>query len=284
MFNIASRNIKIFFRDKTAVFFSLLSVFIIIGLYVLFLGDLISSGMGDMTGARFLCDSWIMAGLLAVGSVTASMGAYGIMVDDTAKGLIRDFKVSPLKRYKLVGGYIIGSFTISVIINIITLVLAEIYIIANGGSLLPITAVLKVLGLILLSTFSSSSMVLFVASFIKSSNAFATASTILGTLIGFLTGVYIPVGNLPEGVQMVIKFFPPSHAGALFRQVMMEEPVATSFAGMPEYAKEIYDVMGVTFSYGDMVATPALHLAVLAASAALFFVLSLIVLSRKSGK
>ncbi len=33
------RNLKLFFRDKSAVFFSLLAVFIIIGLYRFFLGD-----------------------------------------------------------------------------------------------------------------------------------------------------------------------------------------------------------------------------------------------------
>jgi multidrug/hemolysin transport system permease protein len=33
------RNLKVFFRDKSSVFFSLLSAIIIIGLYVLFLGD-----------------------------------------------------------------------------------------------------------------------------------------------------------------------------------------------------------------------------------------------------
>jgi hypothetical protein len=31
------RNLKVFFKDRTAVFFSLLAVFIIIGLYALFL-------------------------------------------------------------------------------------------------------------------------------------------------------------------------------------------------------------------------------------------------------
>lgn len=35
------RNLKLFFRDKAAVFFSLLGVLIIIFLYVLFLGTLV---------------------------------------------------------------------------------------------------------------------------------------------------------------------------------------------------------------------------------------------------
>jgi len=38
MIGFAKRNLLIFFRDKAAVFFSLLAVFLIIGLYALFLG------------------------------------------------------------------------------------------------------------------------------------------------------------------------------------------------------------------------------------------------------
>ena len=33
------RNLKLFFRDRSAVFFSLLAIFIIIVLYIVFLGD-----------------------------------------------------------------------------------------------------------------------------------------------------------------------------------------------------------------------------------------------------
>ena len=59
MINLAVRNLKIFFRDKSSVFFSFLSVIIIIGLYVLFLGDVITSDMDGLPGVRFLMDSWI---------------------------------------------------------------------------------------------------------------------------------------------------------------------------------------------------------------------------------
>ena len=38
MSSFAIRNLKVFFRDKSAVFFSLLSVFIIVGMYALFFG------------------------------------------------------------------------------------------------------------------------------------------------------------------------------------------------------------------------------------------------------
>ena len=46
-----------------SVFFSLLAVFIIIGLYALFLGDVWVNSFTDMTGVRYLMNTWILAGL-----------------------------------------------------------------------------------------------------------------------------------------------------------------------------------------------------------------------------
>ena len=60
MIPIIGRNIKIFFRDKANVFFSLLAVLIIIGLYVFFLGKNLTSSLGDSVGAQYVMDSWIM--------------------------------------------------------------------------------------------------------------------------------------------------------------------------------------------------------------------------------
>lgn len=282
MIGFAKRNLLIFFRDKAAVFFSLLAVFIIIGLYALFLGDVWVSGFEGMSGVRYLMDSWIMAGLLAVTSVTTTMGAFGIMVDDKTKKIIKDISSSPLKRGKIAGGYILSSYLIGCIMSFITLALAEIYVVANGGELLEPAALAKVAGLILLSTLSSTSLMLFMVSFFKSSNAFGTASTVLGTVIGFLTGIYLPIGQLPEAVQWVVKLFPVSHSAALFRQVMMADPLSVTFAGAPDAAVEGFKVMtGVVYQIGDKEVSPLASVAVLIATAAVFYGLSVLSLSRK---
>lgn len=282
MINFTKRNLLVFFKDKSSVFFSLLSVFIIIGLYALFLGDVWTESFSDLTGVRYLMDSWIVAGLLAVTSVTTTMGAFGIMVEDKTKKIIKDIHSSPIARGSIAGGYIFSAFVIGVIMCLVTLVLAEAYVVANGGSLLSGAALLKVFGLILISTFSNTTLVLFMVSFFKSSNAFATASTIIGTMIGFLTGIYIPIGSLPEAVQWVIKVFPPSHSAVLFRQVMMADPLSKTFAGVPaEYLTGFKETMGITFQFGETTVTPIMSILILLASGLLFLGLSVLSLSRK---
>lgn len=282
MINFTRRNLLVFFKDKSSVFFSLLSVFIIIGMYALFLGDVWTSSMSDLAGVRFLMDSWIVAGLLAVTSVTTTMGAFGTMVEDKSKKIIKDIQSAPLSRASIAGGYILSAFIIGVIMCLVTLVLCELYILSNGGTLLGGMALLKVLGLILLSTFSNTALVLFFVSFFKSNNAFATASTIIGTVIGFLTGIYLPIGQLPNAVQWVIRVFPPSHSAVLIRQVVMAEPLAASFAGVPaEYMESFKEMMGVTFKFGDTTVTPLMSIAILVVSGLIFLGLSILNLSRK---
>ena len=282
MISFGMRNLKVFFKDKSSVFFSLLAVFIIIGLYALFLGDVWSSSMSEVPGIRFLMDSWIMAGLLAVTSVTTTMGAYGIMVQDKEKKITKDFAASPVGNKNIVGGYIIGAVVIGIIMSIIALALAELYIVAGGGEFLGMSALLKVLGLIVICTLCNSSIVLFLVSFFKSNNAFATASTIIGTLIGFLTGVYLPIGQLPESVQFIIKCFPPTHGALLFRQVMMEAPMAASFTDAPAQAASEFEYMlGITIKFGETTVTPLASLIILLVTAVVFYILALINISRK---
>ena len=148
---LIKRNLRIFFRDRAAVFFSLLGVFIIIGLYVLFLGDMIQNYVRNVPtvgdASRFLMDSWIMAGVIAAASITTCMGAFGIMIDDNVNQIIKDFKVAPIKNWQLVLGYIVSSILIGLGMSLITLALAEIYIVAFGGTFLPFPVFLKTLGL-----------------------------------------------------------------------------------------------------------------------------------------
>lgn len=282
MWAMAKRNLKVFFRDRSAVFFSLLAVFIIIALYAVFLGDTITGGMEGVEGIDFLMNSWIIAGILAVISMTSTLGAFGIMVEDRAKKIMKDFTVSPIGRGSLAGGYIFCAFVVGVIMSLLALVAGEIFIVASGGEVLSMENMLKVIGGIFLSVLSSSSIVLFIVSFFKSQNAFGTASTVIGTLIGFLTGVYIPIGSLPEAVQGIIRAFPVSYSASFFRTVMTEQPASVSFAGAPESALREFDTaLGVKFEFGGELTTLAACIAVMAITAAIFYALSIWNLSRK---
>ncbi|CDZ23528.1 ABC-2 type transporter [[Clostridium] cellulosi] len=276
------RGLKLFFRDKSGVFFSLLGVIIIFCLFVFFISDLATQGLDFLDNASYIMNSWMVAGMLASSAITTSMGAYAVMVTDNENKCIKDFASSPIRRSSVTAGYMLTGFIVSVIMSILTLAFGEIYILIKGGELVGFPVMMKVLGVILLSSFASSAMVCFVVSFLRTSNAYTTVSIILGTLIGFLVGAYISVGDLPNGVQWVVKCFPCAHAAALFRQLLMGKAMDTGFANLPASSYDKFKLdLGVTYKYGDWVAEPWLHIAVLIATGIIFYAFALLNISRK---
>ena len=284
MINFAKRNLKVYFRDKSSVFFSLLAVLIVLGLYILFLGDQLVNSVSDtVSGAGRLMDSWIMAGILAVTPVSTTLGSFGAIVNDKSRKIIKEFRCSPIRSGSLAGGYILSSFCIGTIMSLFALAIIEIWFAIKGYALLSGVQLIQVLGVILLSVLTSSAMMYLVVSLFSSQNAFATASTIIGTLIGFVTGIYLPIGSTDQSVQYVIEFFPISHAASLFRKILMADPMAESFKDVPEkYLTEFKLNMGVEFSAFDHTFTTLESIIYLFAAAVIFYVIGIIITRKKS--
>ena len=277
MRTLLKRNIKIYFKDGLNMFFSLLSILIIIGLYIIFLGnnwrDVL---MADLVDADVLLYSWLAAGIVAVATITTTLGAFNVIIDDRIKKIDKGFYASPVKRKSIVSAYLLSAFVVGMIMSTITFVLFSLYILFIGGSLLSPVSYLQILGVLVVSNLSGTAMVCFIASFIRSSSAFTSISTILGTLVGFLAGIYFPIGVLPESVQVVIRLFPPSYGGMLLRRILMENPIANSFYGIPtEYVLEFRETMGVVYKFGDFEVTPMISVMILLGTAIIFFGLSL---------
>ena len=284
MIQFAKRNLKVFFRDRSSVFFSLLAVMIVLGLYVLFLGDqLIGSVKDELKGADKLMDSWIMAGILAVTPVSTTLGSFGAIVNDKSKKIYKDFRCSPIKTHSIAGGYIISSFCVGTIMSVFALLLVEIYFAAKGYGLLSATQWLQMLATILVSVLVSSALMYLVVSLFSSQNAFATASTIVGTLIGFITGIYLPIGSTDQSVQYFIEFFPISHAASVFRKILMAEPLTESFKGIPDSFKNEFMIdMGIEYKINDHTFTTLESFVYMILAAIIFYIIAIIITGRKN--
>ena len=282
---MVKRNLKIYFQDKAAVFFSMLSVIIIFALYIFFIGDSISSGLKFLPHPNRLMRAWMLAGMLASASITTSLGAYGVMISDRENKTIKDFYSSPVSRRQIAGGYIITGFIISIIMSIFTLIFGEIYLGMIGGAVLDMDILLKLFGVIVLSAFASSAIASFIISFLKTNSAYSAASMIVGTLIGFLVGAYIPIGNLPENVQWLVKYFPCAHSAVLYRQLLMESSIKENFANQPTAVlKETKEILGVVFVYNGHTASAWMSVAALLITGVVFYLLAVLVLIRKENE
>ena len=282
MISFVSRNLKVFFRDKTAVFFSLLAVLIVLGLYIFFLGDVWIDSFPNIKGVKNLMNCWIIAGLIGVTSVTANMGAFGTMIEDKSKNKIKDFYVSPIKKSKIVGGYIISSFIVGSMMSVVTLIISQIYLVYSGVDVLNFKELTEVFLIILMTSLSNSAMILFIVSLFSSEKAFSTASTIVGTLIGFITGIYLPISMLPDSVQIIVKLFPTSHGISILRQIFMKKQMDISFADIPtNYIDEFKESMGVVYYINDKLVSNTTSIFILIASTIIFFFLAVLILYKK---
>lgn len=277
---LTARNLRVFFRDRTAVIMSLFADLILIALYALFLGDQLTEGM-DFDGAQDIVNSWVISGIIAVTTMTSTLGGLGIMVEDRADGVERDFLVSPIRRSAMAGAYAISSFCTGAILSLCTFLVGEFYIVATGGPALTGEDVLRVVLGILLSVASSGAIVLFITSFLRSNSAYSMVSLVVGVMIGFITGVYIPIGALSDGVATVVKTFPVSYSASYFRQILTREPIDAAAAGAPGLAEELREDLGVFFNFDGVLTTMQTAIWVMVVTAVVFFALTWINFSVK---
>ncbi|ABV09702.1 ABC transporter permease [Streptococcus gordonii] len=255
MFELISRNRKVYTRDRLAFFMSFLSVIILILVYQVFLGqlqiDAIKEALGSDTASSDtikMVNYWLISGLTTIISMTSTLGAFGVMVSDKEKKLSEDFKVSPISNFKVELSYAIFAILFGIILTMFSCVFA-IGIFNGLSSLLDYSVMdyLKIFGIVSLSTVLSAAIVLPILAFIRTSSAFTTLSTIVGTFIGFISGVYLSIGSVGETLQQVMTWFPMTQVNALLKQVLMKDSIAQVFDGAPssvvnEY-KESYGVV-----------------------------------------
>lgn len=256
----------IFLRDRAAVFFSVLSMMIVLGLMVIFLGKMNSDSLVkllaefggerdkalDERNAAYLIQLWTLGGILVVNSVTVTLTVLGSMVRDETRKRIMAFYVTPVNRVKLSLGYIISSWLVGTGMCVLTLAAGEVYFLLRGYGLLSGTALLKLVCVIALCAFTFSALGYLLALFVHSDSAWSGMLTIIGTLVGFLGGIYLSLGSLSESLQNVLKCIPVLHGAAMLRTICTEEAVEETFKGLPEMAGDVFrKEMGVTLFRGE---------------------------------
>lgn len=277
------RNLKRYFRDKSALFFSLLSVFIVIALYGFFLSDMqietIKALVGDVPGIDHMIYHWIFGGLLCIPAISVPLILLTFKVDDVVEGVQDDLFVTPINRTYLMLGYITAACIAGIIMTIITLVLGEIFIVSKGGQLLSIASYFKIIGISSIIILAFSGFSFFIISPLKSSSALTVVNTILNTLIGFLAGLYVPIGFLSDGIDTVIKVFPLSHATSLLRQIMMKSSMEQVFQNAPiSVINQIRQNYGIDLVVGNHMFKQSEMLLILVIFGLVFYISSVILL------
>ncbi|MEG0439721.1 MAG: ABC transporter permease [Solibacillus sp.] len=287
LISLVARNNKMFRRDKTQVFFSLLSIIIVIALYGIFLQKMQVDAIEQVTKATpetiTMVNEWLVAGLLSMIAVTTTLGAFGIAIQDIESKSAADFLTAPISRAKIQLSYVLNAFFIGFIFSFIAFISCEIFIVATGGQLLNGTEMMKVIGILILSVLLASTFNMFLVLFVHSQNAYSTLTTIVGTLIGFLCGVYVPFGVLPGFAQNLIMYFPISHTTVLLRDAFMQNSIQTVFAGASNEQVEAYKInFGVVYEMNGNSLTSTTSLLIIVGTTIVLAVLSILIFKRRN--
>lgn len=272
---------------------------IIIGLMAVFLGNmnvenilnLLSdfSDTRDVTkdreNAKSLVLLWTLAGIVVVNAITITLAMVGIMVEDEENKILMSFYAAPVRRSLLVLGYVTAAFIMGVIMCTLTVLIGAGYGWMFGNTYLGIGTLVSIFPLILLIVFMSASLVFFITNFVHSFSAFSGLSTIIGTLVGFLAAIYLPIGALPAAIQRSLKALPLLQGSSLLRDAFTKEAVNTTFREVPGEVVEGFKIyMGITVEWKDHVLSNSYQIIFLAGWGLVLILLSSLLQKRRNMK
>lgn len=250
MTTLVRRHLTLFFKDKASVFFSLFSVLIIIALYILFLSENMMSSLPEFEGRSAFVFLWMFAGIIAVTTATATLGALGKYMEDKVDKKSEDLLMTKIKRQTLAYSYIFYVFVVGLILTGLLLVFGYIYVGVKFADGLQLS--LSLILVVMLSTLMHTLLFYLITEKLATMSAFSGLSTIVGTLIGFLAGIYIPIGLLPVYLQKVITLFPTTQTAVLVKEVLMDDVLASLQKTMPEAAfEELVFMLGIQLEWNN---------------------------------
>lgn len=242
--NLTKRHLKVFFKNKIRLLYTLLVPIIILIVYIFFLRDLELTSVISSISELFeddldlvkdetflihidsLVDSWMLSGIISLSTITVSLQTNNIFVEDKENGLNRDFISSPINKNVLIFSYFCANFLVTLFISFIVVVVVLIYLVIKSEFVLNILDILLILGILVYSTIISTLTTVFICLFINSEATLASIIALVSTAAGFLIGAYMPIALLPSWVVNICAFIPGTYSTSLFRFAFLSSPIS----------------------------------------------------------
>ncbi len=252
---LTKRNCLLFLRSKATLFSSLFSSVLLIVLYFLFIAKLYAQGFNEAAGVGlssnqiyFAIYSQMIMGVLVINSVSLSTGMFAFMAGDLEKRKTDAFMLTRLKPSQLMLSYLFSALILSFAINFLMLAVSVIIIGAVTTFWLSAGAFFYIVGALIVTTLISCAIMLLITSLVRSSIAIGVINGIMGTILGFLCGIYMPYTNLGTGAKYIGSLLPFTHLTIWLKQIALTD-VFSQFGMSKELSKQMQDMW---FSAGDV--------------------------------
>lgn len=256
IWSLVRRNMRLYFSNKSNIFFSMLAMIILVSLHFIVFrkmnsDNLLSLGLPvEEKWSLWFSDCLMLSALIPVGATTISLTSISQLVIDKERKTINDFYITPINKNILLCSYLFSSFAIGAMVLIGLIVFIEIYLLVIYGISFTLTQIILILGVAGLSLILANSFILLLISFIKREQAVGAVGSIVGTLIGFVCGAYIPVGVLGDTIAKIFISIPFLPLTAISRQIFF---MNVSSTGLTEemLGGELAKKYGYELFFGD---------------------------------
>lgn len=215
---IATRDLLKFLRDRTRLVGSFLFPFLLMFL----LGSTVQLNLGQSAGFNFI--TFTFTGVLGLTIFQSSVQGIASLLDDRQNDFAQELFVSPISRYTIVFGKIVGETTVALVQAIPLVILALVLRVSISPAQLALMAPVALISCLLGGSFGLLAM-----SIINTQQA---ANQIFNFLLLpqlFLAGVFTPITLLPWYLEVFSLLSPLRYVVDMLRDVM--------YAGSPEYHK-----------------------------------------------
>ena len=165
-------------------------------------------------GVNFM--QFMYPGIVAMSVLTSSLFAGVSVVWDREYGFLREILVAPIGRTGIVLGKALGAGVTALLQVVIMLVLAPFV-----GVELSLPIVLELIPIVILLSLGLAGLGILFASFMTSQQGFQLVIQLLIFPLIFLAGVFFPVNQVPQWLEVVSKVNPLTYGVDAIRQVFL---------------------------------------------------------------
>ncbi|WP_125590146.1 ABC transporter permease [Companilactobacillus jidongensis] len=250
MSGLICRNLKMYFNDRSGVFFSLMGAMISFILYLAFLSQNMITSWARVPDTKLLLDPWLIGGTLTITAITTTLSSLSLMVQDRENNVLEDIDLTDISYVGIQFAYIVTSMFVGVIMQLIMYLIMGTFFMIVDNSMFNLMIFPQMFGLSVLSSFTWTIFNLLLLSFVKKVDTLGKIGTIIGTASGFFAGVYIPIGTLPTTMQNLMKVTPAPYNSAMYRDVLMNVQLNKSFSKLPTVElSKFKKVMGISVDW-----------------------------------
>lgn len=231
---LTKRNLLVYFKDKSAILFSLLTSLIVLVLYLLFLKgtfeDAFNSAMEAAPGIGALISAedievfvniTLLIGMIGTAMITVPYSCLTTIVKDRENKIDYDISATPIKRWQIVLSYFCAASISACIMTGILLASGMVILSMDGGLLLGAADILKAFGMVIIGSVSSTALFMTFMLFFKTAQSSNAFFGMLSAAAGFVIGAYIPISQFSDKVQTFCNLFPATHVTIAVRNILM---------------------------------------------------------------